>query len=656
MNAIVPFLLLGLTGGSLYALAAMGLVLTYRTTGVFDIALGAVAMFSGYMFWQLAVEWGLPAWVSLLIIVCALAPTLGLIREWLYRQMSGIAIEVQLVASAAILVFFPALALIIYGPNTLSVPSVFPTASLSIAKGVYIGENQIITFAISAALAIALMIALRFSRLGLAAQAVVDNRNLAEMAGISSAAVARIVWIVSTAFAALVGVLLAQQQGLDTTSLIAIVSYSFFGAVLGRLTNLPLAYAGGLAIGLIQGILLKWSTSGVMAEIEASLPYLALFLTLIVYGPRLRAIEASSRRTPLDFSTNLRRGQRTLLLVGCGVAAVILPYTMSSASLIDFSDGFSYAIIAIGVVILIGWAGEVSLAQLSLAGIGAYTVAHLAGHNGSLYIPALLLAALIAGAISAVIGFLALRLHGVFLAVTTIALAYIFDNLIYSQIWLTNGQSGTSVPPFGLGPISVTSPTAQYYVVLIVLAAGLTFAATIRARPLGRRLRAMRDGPEALSTLGANLLVTKITVFVIAAVLAVVGGALYGSVNQEVAPSDFAFAASLGIVLFVVFVGRSLLTAAVVAGIFFAIQLLPIFSPIVAYIPLGISLGVMGLAQSPEGQVLIWRRSFGSLRRLMSAASRPAYRSISKPTYGSGMLNGRVGEEGLTRVETGRRQ
>ena len=648
MGAIWPFLLLGLTGGSLYALGAMGLVLTYRTTGVFDIAFGAVAMFCGYMFWQFAAGWGLPAWASLLIIICVFAPTLGLIREWLYRQMSGIAIEVQLVASAAILVFFPALALIVYGPNTLSEPSVFPTTSLSIAKGVFIGENQIITFAISAALALALMIVVRFSRLGLAAQAVVDNRNLAEMAGISAVAVARIVWIVSTAFAALAGILLAQQQGLDTTSLIAIVSYSFFGAVLGRLRNLPLAYAGGLVIGLIQGIMLKWSVSAVLAEFETSLPYLALLLTLIVYGPRLRAIEASSRRTPLDFSTNLRRGQRTLLLVGCGIAAVILPYTMASATLTDFSVGFAYAIIAVGVVILVGWAGEVSLAQLSLAGIGAYTVAHLAGHNGSLYVPALLLAALIAGAISAVIGLLALRLHGVFLAVSTIALAYIFDNLIYTQIWLTGGAVGTSVGPFGLGPISVTSPTAQYYVVLVVLVTALAFAATIRNRPLGRRLRAMRDGPAALSTLGANLLVTKITVFVMAAVLAVLGGALYGSVNQEVAPNDFSFVASLSIVLFVVFVGRSLLTAAVVAGIFFAIQLLPVFSPIIAYIPLGISLGVIGLAQSPEGQVLIWRRSFASLRRLMPMGAKPA--------YGSGTHNSTTGQEGLAPVETGRHQ
>jgi ABC-type branched-subunit amino acid transport system permease subunit len=618
VNVVLPLLVIGLVAGSIYGLAGLGLVLTYRTTGVFDIAYGAMAMVNAYVFWQLAGVWELPTWLALIIVVGVVAVILGLLREWLYRRLSGVTVELQLVVSAALLTFFTGLALIVYGPTTLRIPSVFPTTSFHIAGNLYLGVDQVLTLAVSAALALLLFVVLRFSRLGLTAQAVVDNRDLAELSGVSGVGVARIVWVVTTAFAALAGVLLAAQQGLDTTALIGVVSYSFFGAVVGRLTNLPLAYAGGLAIGVVQGILVEWSSSGVLAQLQGAIPYLGLLLALIIYGHRIRAVEASSRQVQIDFTTNMRRQQRVILLLIVAGVAVVLPWLLSHGPLAAMTVGFSYAIIAIGVVMLTGWAGEVSLAQLTFAGIGAFTVAHLAGQTGSFYIPALFVAVLLASAVSVLIGIMALRLRGIFLALATLALAYVFDTLIFTQIPLTGGTSGgIFVPPLGLGPLTVRSPVAEYYVVLAVLVGALLFARRVRTTGLGRRLRAMRDGPVALSTLGANILLTKVTVFAMAAALAAIGGALYGTANQSVGGGDFAFPASLTVLLFVVFFGRSMLTAAVVSGVFFAMSLLPLFSPIQAYLPLGISMGVTGLSQSPEGHIWIYSRTFGQLRRLV---------------------------------------
>jgi branched-chain amino acid transport system permease protein len=598
---VVWLLPIGLVAGSIYGLAAMGLVLTYRITGVFDIAYGAVAMVNAYIFWQLGSVWELPTWLSLAIVLGLIAPALALVREWLYRRISGSAVELQLVMSAALLTLIPALlsflrplALVSHDSATRHIESLFPTTSIHVAGNLYLGEDQVLTLALSAGLGLLLVATLRYSRLGVAAQAVIDNQELAELAGISGVDVARIVWIVTTGFAALAGVLLAAQQGLDTGALTAVVSYSFFGAVLGRLTNLPLAYLGGLAIGLAQAFLVASSSSGVLAQVQGAIPYLGLLLVLIVYGHRLNPVEAAYRRVQVAFMTNIEARRRVLLLLSISSVAVAVPWLLSRASLVDITVGYSYAIVAVGVVMLTGWAGEVSLAQFTFAGIGAFTVAHLAGRSGSLYLPALIVAALLAACIGILVGLLAMRLRGIFLALATIALAYIFDTLVFTQITLTGGGGGGLFgPPLGLGSLTVSSPIGEYYLVLIVLVGALMFARFVRMSALGRRLRAMRDAPTALSMLGSNVMLTKVTVFGIAAALAAVGGALYGTASQSVSGVDFAFSASLAVLLYVVFFGRTLLRAAVASGVLFGISLFPAFSPIVPYIPLGISLTVV---------------------------------------------------------------
>jgi branched-chain amino acid transport system permease protein len=147
--------------------------------------------------------------------------------------------------------------------------------------------------------------------------------------------------------------------------------------------------------------------------------------------------------------------------------------------------------------------------------------------------------------------------------------------------------------------------------------------------PIGRRLQILRDSPLAASTLGVNLTVTKIVVFVICAMVASVGGAMTGAITPAITPFDFQWSASLTLLILVVLGGRSVLSGAVIAGAAYAVQLIPgIPAKVVEIIPLAIAVGVIGLAQEAEGTIALSIRQ----TRFVMAILRPLPRTTSYGT------------------------
>jgi branched-chain amino acid transport system permease protein len=622
VSAYWPFIVIGIFTGSIYGLAAMGVVLTYKTVGVFNFAYGAVAMFCAFTYWELHDHWGLTAWVAMPVLFLVVAPVIGLILEALYRPLAGLSAEVVIVVSLGILAALEALVPLMYGAQDRQLQAIFPTSTFKLGAHLHVGYDQLGTLLISLAAAGVLWALLRRTKFGTATRAVVDNPDLSDMIGVHGDNVRRAAWILSSVFAALVGILISPSQGLDVNELVLVVIYAFAPAVLGRLVSLPWAYAGGLALGVTVSVLSKFANSGTVANVEAALPYLALFALLIVLGSRLKEVGAATRRLGVTHAGAAAaggngRGSRRLVLplpgrrigidrhlvMGLGglALAFFVPLAVPGPRLIIITAAFIYALIALTLVVLTGWAGQISLAQFSFVGVGAFVAGHLSGAHGQHFLLAALIGMALAAPLGVLVGLPSLRLSGLYLALATLAFALIMDDIVFNRGDVSGGLTGITVPRPQIFGLSFSGRASLYELVVVIFGLFAVAAYALRQGPMGRRLHILRDSPLAASTLGVNLTVTKLVVFAVCGMVAALGGALYGTLQQAITPLDFMWSTSLTLLLLVVIGGRSVIIGALTAGAIYGAQLLPVPTNVARVDPLVIALAVIGLAQEPEG-------------------------------------------------------
>jgi branched-chain amino acid transport system permease protein len=613
-----PYIVIGLFSGSVYALASMGLVLTYKTSGIFNFAYGAIAMFCGFTFWELRDGWGISQWLSIPILLLVVAPLLGIIAERVFRPVSALSAEIQIVISIGILGILQALARILYGSQDRSLTSIFSTATFSVGKSLHVSYTQLFTLILAGALGGGLYLLLHRTRFGLATQAVVDNRDLSALIGVSSETVSRVAWIISTVFAGLVGILLSSSQGLDVYTLFLVVTAAFAPAVFGKLVSLPLAFLGAMVLGVAQSILAKYGSSGTVADLETALPFIVLFVLLVVYGNRLKEVR-SSIKTVTNAAPTAGRAKVTGLGAALVVAGLVMPVVFHGSVLRDVSAGLVFGAIALTLVVLNGWAGQPSLCQFTFVGVGAFTVGHLVSGGGNAFIPAALLGALLAIPLGIIVGLPSLRLSPLFLALATLAFALIMDDVVFVRRDISGGLTGINVGHPSLLGFDFTTTVRFYYLAFALFAVYALAATLLRRGPIGRRLQMMRDAPLGASTFGVNLTLTKLAVFAGCGAAAAFAGAFYGALRGTVNPSDFAFQASLELLLLVVLGGRSLVAGALIAGMTYTVELLPIGANIERYIPLLVAVGVVLLAQYPDGPIQVANDRL----RVFSALFRP---------------------------------
>ena len=616
-----PYIVVGLFVGAVYALAAMGLVLTYKMAGIFNFAFGGIAMFCAFTFSELRDTHHINQWYSLPIVLVGVAPVVGLLLERLFRPLAAAPAEIPIVVSLGVLAFFLALVPIIYGGEARGLRSIFPTSTFKIGT-LHVGYDQLATLLLTIGLGLGLWLLLRKTRFGMATRAVVDNRDLSALAGVRSETVSRVAWVISSVFAALVGILLSTYETLDVYALVLLVIFAFAPAVLGKLVSLPLAFLGGMVQGVVISVLNRYASNGTVADIQTAFPYAALFVLLIVYGRRLKEVRSSFRplRSPPPrpiTGSSFAAGAIVL------VVALILPSLISAPQLSDVTLGVIFAAIGLTLVVLTGWAGQISLAQFSFVGIGAFTVGHLGGAHGGSFFPAALLGALIAIPVGLLVGLPSLRVSGLYLALATMAFQLIMDNLVLPQPWAGGGYTGLSIHRPRLGPWDFASTTSFYYLCLAVLAVYAISASILRRGPMGRRLQMINDSPLAASTFGVSLTLTKLMTFAACGAAAAFAGALFGAGRQTLSPNDVSFNASLELLLLVVLGGRSLVGGALVAGTVFAVQLLIHTPSVEQYIPLGVALGVIGVANNPEGPIAMTVRIVKYLSAVLQRRPRP---------------------------------
>jgi ABC-type branched-subunit amino acid transport system ATPase component/branched-subunit amino acid ABC-type transport system permease component len=527
VSVILPYLILGLTTGSVYGLAGVGLVLTYKTSGVFNFAFGAIGTLGTYIFYILNVKHGVPWPVAAIVSVVVLGLILGVGFEVLARELARQALAIRIVATIGVVLLIQGIFLIAYGTDAITFPTFLPTNSYQVF-GAFVTLSQIIITAIALFATVALYVFFRVARLGVEMRAVVDDPDLLDIAGRRPQTVRRWAWIIGSMFALMAGILLAQSTNLDPVVLTSLVTQAFAAAALGAFASLPLTYLGGLALGVASAVLTKYVTaSGIISGLPASLPFIVLFVVLVLMpkrrlATRLQSIPLASATWKAPWRTQLLFG--ALVLAGLLVVPQFVGVQLGQWTAVPIT-----AVLFLSLGLLVKTSGQVSLCTAGFAAIGAAAFSKLTIDAHFPWLLALLCAGLVAVPLGALIATPAIRLSGLYLALATYGFGALLANMFYNTDWMFGaGAEGAPMQRPTLSWLSVDSDKGFYYVALaicLVLAGGVLVL--LRSR-LGRLLRALGDSPRALSTGGTSVHTTQVLVFCVSAFLAGIAGALFG--------------------------------------------------------------------------------------------------------------------------------
>ena len=600
MSELVSLLVAGVVTGSIYAVSATGLVVTYTTTGIFNFAHGAMGMVLAYVFWQLWQGWHLPALGALALVLLVAAPLLGIVVERLaMRPLHASPLSVRLGVTLGLLLVLVAGAESIWPQgNVYIVPEFLNGHNVKVA-GVTLSVEQLLTVGVAVACAVGLRVLFTRTTTGLSMRAVVDDPGLARLAGTSAARISAYAWMLGIFFAGLAGILLAPTT-MDPLQLTELVIYGYAAAVVGRLRSIPLTFLGAMVLGVSNSLAIGYVPTGAKSDVTDALP-MALLLVVLLVLPEVRLAVGRLPRTQILQPASLRStliGGGALVVLGAVLAAVL-----QGDNLVTLGNVLVLSLAALSLVPLSGYAGQVSLCQFTFLGLGALTAHWLGGDS----VVGVLGAVGLCAAAGAAVALPVLRLRGLYLALATLAFAVLMDRIFFTSTAIM-GSGGT----VAVGRPSFLAGTRAFDVAsAVVLAACLVGVGALRRGRFGRRLVASESSPAGYATLGLGLSVTKLAVFAFSAGLAGLAGALYGGLSGAVGAAQFQFLESVVLFVAVTLAGGNLLTAAVAAGVFLGI------GPVVgSHVPqlanltqLLAGVGIVSIGRNPAGVGQIFLRA-----------------------------------------------
>ncbi len=599
MEQFLGFALPGIPYGCSYALMAVGLVLTYQATGVFNFAFGAQAYASAYLFAWLIQNKGLPIWLAFVLSVVVFAPGLGLVFDRLmFSRIPNTNNTAKIVTGISLAVGIPQLLPVIFGTgNVYNVPSVAfnPNVVYFHLPGTPVNGIFLSSVVFTVGILVALVALMRFTPLGLQMRGAVESRRLVQLDGVNATRVVAGAWMVSGLMAGLAGVLLAPVEAqLQSQDYITLMVAAIAGAAWAVLRSMPIAALVAVLVGVasltLQGYLP--TSSFLFSAVLPSLPFFVLVAALL-FVPGLRSLEeskdplASVDPPPPPVTAAIRSVQfdRIIKVLWYAVLAAFvvsmltwMPKNWESV----FNAGLAFSTIFLSITLITGMGGQLSLCQATLAGVGAFTAAQLANHLGIAMPLGGLIGAAVAGVVAVILAVASLRLRGLGLALLTLAAALLFDNAIFSQSSISSGQGGLNVPPRWLGAFNFENATGHSYFVLAIVVLAVCTVAVLQVRKgtVGSFLSAMRGSEEGAAGIGINLTRQRILVFALSGVVAGLGGTLLSIQLTNVNPNQFNYQLGLAFVVIVVTTGVSTVEGAIQGGIsYMVVQQLLTYAP-----------------------------------------------------------------------------
>ncbi len=617
MELYLQFLLLGIGTGAIIAALSSGMVLAYRASGVINLAHGAVAGYTAYVFMSLQrdglypipplpnpfalVEWiagwfgadlslpSIPAFIDLgdplslapaIVVSLITAAIIGLGFHFLvFRPLRYAPVLAKVVASVGLMLALSAAVVLRFGSRSARVEPILPNDPIEVI-GVVIPSDRFYLLAIVFALNLALWGVFRYTRFGTATRAAAEDERFATLLGFSADFQAVVSWMVASVLAGLVGVLVAPITGLTPVNLTLLVIPAVAAALLGSFSSFWVATLAGLGLGMTQSLLFiiqerTWVPDYNLPQV---LPVVVIAAAMIFRGEVLPSRGSVQRvHLPTAYEPNVKWG-RVLILVAIVAAGVIyLPFQYRSG----LGNSMIGMILALSLVVVTGFVGQISLTQLALAGVSAFAIGTLSFEMGWPYWLSLIASIAIGTGFGLVVALPSLRTRGASLAIITLAAAVTIENLFFRRPgFLGATRNKQAAPPelfgqefgvftdFPLGDGSLPSPWFLLFVLVVTTLLSLGIV-RLRTSRLGEQMLAVRANERAAAAAGVNTLAVKLAAFSIAAALAGTAGALKASQLGTFGAESFAILGSLSVLAFAYLGGITTVSGAMWAATLF---------------------------------------------------------------------------------------
>lgn len=593
-------LVLGLVTGMTYGVLALGLVLVYRSSRVLNFAHGQVGAFAAAVFGAQVVGNGVPYWVLFPVALALGAAVNMLVEVVAVRRLRSAPPMMSVIATLGVAAFLLALGFVVNTTVGSGATYPQPPGLPQLRVGAFlITPAYAAQLLVTPLLVVGLAAFLRFSRYGIAIRAAADNRDNATMRGIAPGRMSLLAWGIAGAVSAYAAILQSPSQGFTVTGGTlgpSLLVRALLIAVLARLDSFPVALGGGVALGVVEQLLLFHNPNGGTVEVVIFAGLMVALLLLPKQGSRERdsgSFLALAGGATLPAPMARLWVARNLGRIGAGALLAFLVVFLfgTNSAAFTMTRLVSYTLVGLSVFVMSGLTGQLSLGQFALAGIGAVFSHHMT-QDGTHFGLALLLAALYTGGVSVLVGLPALRVRGLLLTVSTLAFAVTCEFWLFTQPWAF-GSSVVPRPPVvpGVGPLDTGK---EYYLVAVpALLLGLWLTRNVSRGGLRRSLVAMRDNEDGARAFTLRATVLKLQAFGLAGFLAGLGGAVYAHSLPQVSATTFPAAESITVVALAVIGGINLLAGAFLGALY--LIALPAFVP----------LDSAGLAASSLGWLLL---------------------------------------------------
>jgi branched-chain amino acid transport system permease protein len=652
---VLGYVFAGIALGSIYAIAASGLVVTYVATGVLNFAFGSMAFFLARFYYFLNTQHGWSQLPAALVSIVLAGPALGaLLYLLLFQHLRLASSLIRIVSTIGVSVALPPAALMLFGNETISTAPGLSPEPVHVYRifGAVASLDQIIAFGCVLAVVLIGTVIMRLTRTGLRIRAMVDTPAMTSLSGVNPSAISIGVWMVAAALAGLAGVLAAPSSGLSPAGMTALMASGFAALVAARLRSIPVTVAVAMGMGIVTDVIQDFlpANSSLTNAILTSIPIFVIALFLIIYLAFSGQVnEAASTGGALDHAIRPQGGAADMAKSSASTAVIaarsgwslymlgpviviaivaLLPLLLSGYWLTLLGTGIAFSVIFLSFTMVIGEGGMIWLCQASFAAIGAIGTAQLATNHGVNPLAAVLISALIATPVGLIIGLLTIRLGNLYVALATLTFGLLADTLIFTRNAFYQEGLGVSVsrPGFLVSDRSFAYFALAVFIVISVLVVNLRRSTT------GLALAAVRYSEPGARTLGLNVLSMKLLVAGIGAFIAGLGGGLLALNLESAVPTSYATFTGLIWLAVLVTIGLRSIAAAVLAGI--AFTLLPaVFQ---TYLPaswgnvptLLFGLGAVLVALNPDGQVAVNARQ---LQALIARLAERRRRAGTKP-------------------------
>ncbi len=593
MDKLLLFALVGLGSGAVYAALGLGLVVTYKGTGIINFATGAMGMWSAYVFDELRktgnlvlplvllphkVDLGDRAPFVVSLVLAVLAGTLiGVLAHFLvFRPLRRAPVLAKVVASVGLMITLQALVVINFGSTACRVDPILPNSSAFKLGRQGVPQDRLWLTLIVVLVGVSLWAYFRYTRLGLATRAAAENERAASLARYSPQLLAGTTWMISSTVVSVIAILASPFLGLTTVGFLLLVVPALACALVGRLSSIGIVVVSGLGLGALQSEITylgtkSWWPDWARTGFTDAVPFLVVIVALFLVGrslPSRGAVESD----PLPEVVIPRNSPKVVIpVVLAGLAALVLTGGTYRFGVIT---SMIVAIIALSFVVLTGLVGQISLAEAAFAGSAGFALSKLADDAGIPFPFSTIIATLLALLLGLIVGLPALRIRGAQLAVVTLAMAVALERFLFRNPSFTK-LSGNKIPDpsvFGFD-LSVRKGTEIARIPFGLLVLGILVLVALGVGNLarsatGRRFLAVRSNERAGASVGINVAASKLTAFAIASFLAGLGGALIGYSRGQLSADSFTVLVGVSFLAFAYLGGITSISGAIVAGTF----------------------------------------------------------------------------------------